>query len=197
MELLSITGIVVIVISFIRFIFKFVSHRRDVQITSEKHTMKYLHGQLVVKDEKIEKLLNELEVVKGNLSEQKRLVAILESTDWEVPCPYWVRNKDHEFVHVNNHYINHFKLGGSSSIIGRKSSEVFPPEFSNRFDSSDDQILVHGKDVYIDEYEGALIIKWRQYTGKITLGVAGIVIPSNSLDRDTILKLISYGETKE
>ena len=193
MSLLTIASIVAIVTTLGRFIYKTYSRNKEIQISSDKHTMKYLHTQLVVKDEKIEKLLQELEGAKDNLNEQRRLVAVLESTDWEVPCPYWVRNTDHEFIHVNSRYLQFFNL--TRSIIGKSTQEVFPKEFSDRFDSTDDQILVHGKDVYIDEYEGALIIKWKQFTGKIILGVAGIVIPSSSLDKNTIMKLISYGET--
>lgn len=85
MEFLPISAAVIIVTTLIRFLYRYLTRRSDVQVSSENHAMKYLHNQLLFKDEKIERLLRELNEVKDDLSEQKRLVAILESTDWEVP----------------------------------------------------------------------------------------------------------------
>lgn len=192
MEFLPITAAVIIVTTLIRFLYRYLTRRSDVQVSSENHAMKYLHNQLLFKDEKIERLLKELNEVKDDLSEQKRLVAILESTDWEVPCPFWVRNTDHEFVHANNLYQKFFNF--KSSIIGKKDYEVFDEETQERFRRTDNEILLEGKNITIDEYNGALIIKWRQSAGRVTIGIAGIVIPSSSLDRNTVLKLIHYGE---
>ena len=192
MEFLPISAAVIIVTTLIRFLYRYLTMRSDVQVSSENHAMKYLHNQLLFKDEKIERLLRELNEVKDDLSEQKRLVAILESTDWEVPCPFWVRNTDHEFVHANNLYLKFFNF--KSSIIGKKDFEVFDEETQERFRMTDNEILLEGKNITIDEYRGALIIKWRQSAGRVTIGIAGIVIPSSSLDRNTVLKLIHYGE---
>lgn len=192
MEFLPISAAVIIVTTLIRFLYRYLTRRSDVQVSSENHAMKYLHNQLLFKDEKIERLLKELNEVKDDLSEQKRLVAILESTDWEVPCPFWVRNTDNEFVHANNLYLKFFNF--KSSIIGKKDFEVFDEETQERFRRTDNEILLEGKNITIDEYRGALIIKWRQSAGRVTIGIAGIVIPSSSLDRNTVLKLIHYGE---
>lgn len=192
MEFLPISAAVIIVTTLIRFLYRYLTRRSDVQVSSENHAMKYLHNQLLFKDEKIERLLRELNEVKDDLSEQKRLVAILETTDWEVPCPFWVRNIDHEFVHANNLYLKFFNF--KSSIIGKKDFEVFDEETQERFRRTDNEILLEGKNITIDEYKGALIIKWRQSAGRVTIGISGIVIPSSSLDRNTVLKLIHYGE---
>lgn len=195
MELLPLSAVVVIISTVARFIYKYLTRKSDVQISSENHAMKYLHNQMLFKDEKIERLLKELSDIKDDLAEQKRLIAILESTDWEIPCPYWIRNLDSEFVHANTLYLKFFNF--KSNIIGKTLGDLFPEEVTNRFLSTDDEILKDNKDISIDEYEGALVIKWKQYAGKIVIGIAGILIPASSLSKDTILKLISYGEGKE
>ena len=194
MELLPLSAVAIIVTTLIRFVYRYLTRKSDVQVSSDNHAMKYLHNQLLFKDEKIERLLNELNEVRDNLSEQKRLVAILESTDWEDPFPYWVRNTDHEFVHANLLYLKFFNF--KDSIIGKKDRDVFPEEIVIRFRGTDDEVLKGKRDIVIDEYEGSLIIKWKQSAGRIIIGIAGIVIPSNALDKNTILKLIHYGEDR-
>ena len=194
MELLPLSAVAIIVTTLIRFVYRYLTRKSDVQVSSDNHAMKYLHNQLLFKDEKIERLLNELNEVRDNLSEQKRLVAILESTDWEDPFPYWVRNTDHEFVHANLLYLKFFNF--KDSIIGKKDRDVFPEEVVIRFRGTDDEVLKGKRDIVIDEYEGSLIIKWKQSAGRIIIGIAGIVIPSNALDKNTILKLIHYGEDR-
>jgi PAS domain-containing protein len=195
MELLPLSAVAIIVTTLIRFVYRYLTRKSDVQVSSDIHAMKYLHNQLLFKDDKIERLLKELNEVRNNLSEQKRLVAILESTDWEVPCPYWVRNTDHEFVHANLLYLKFFNFK-EESIIGKKDFEVFPKDIVDRFRSTDNEVLKGNRDVVIDEYEGSLIIKWKQSAGRVTIGIAGIVIPSGTLDKNTILKLINYGEDR-
>ena len=59
---------------------------------------------------------------------------------------FWIKDKNHKFIHVNQEFIEHSNLSGPADILGKTDFDLFPIHLARQFFRDDNKVLA-GKEV--------------------------------------------------
>jgi len=95
------------------------------------------------KSASIEELLTKVEILESKL---KRIEAERNSTIDNIPFPAWIKDKEGCFIHVNQPYIELFKID-REKIFGKTVFDVFAYEQAQMIHQEDSKVIEQGKTI--------------------------------------------------
>lgn len=130
---------------------------------------------------------NKIDKLHEELTNLKTKMVMLESAHFDLPLPQWLKDTDGTVLSVNLEYENTFLLPlklKATDYIGRRDVDVWGIELANEFNATDRKVMRSKKPQHLTEkvrdsggdlisYE---VFKYPVYSGKIIIGVAGIVL---------------------
>ena len=121
----------------------------------------------------ITRLNNKVEVLRGELNEKERLLTLLESSSWDSPFSYWLKDTKGNYVYVNRSFEVENKI---RDVLGKTDIELFGDELGGLYRGHDKALLDSNEDymIFTDELHGKIIYKWKRRAGNVVIGVAGL-----------------------
>ena len=121
----------------------------------------------------ITRLNNKVEVLREELNEKEKLLTLLESSSWDSPFSYWLKDTKGNYVYVNKSFEVEYKV---RDVIDKTDIELFGEELGKLYREHDRELLNSNKDyiIYTDEQEGKITYKWKRRAGHVVIGVAGL-----------------------
>ena len=121
----------------------------------------------------ITRLNNKVEVLREELNEKEKLLTLLESSSWDSPFSYWLKDTKGNYVYVNRSFEVEYKV---RDVIDKTDIELFGEELGKLYREHDRELLDSNKDyvIHTDEQEGKITYKWKRRAGNVVIGVAGL-----------------------
>lgn len=130
----------------------------------------------------ITKLNNRVEMLRQEMAEKEKLLTLLESSTWDSPFSYWLKDKQGYYIYVNKSFEYEYKV---TDVIDKTDVDLFGEEAAKKYVAHDQLLLKSDKDymIFTDEMEGKITYKWKRKAGNLVIGVAGLDV-KNICDDD-------------
>lgn len=121
----------------------------------------------------ITKLNNKVERLREEMSEKEKLLTLLESSSWDSPFSYWLKDKQGYYIYVNKSFEHEY---GVTDVIDKSDVDLFGEEAAKKYVAHDKLLLSSDRDymIFTDEMEGKVTYKWKRKAGSLVIGVAGL-----------------------
>lgn len=136
-----------------------------------------------------ESLKEKIDSLEEMINDLKFKLLLLETTHMELPIPMWVKDEKGVMLHVNSAYEKlflHPRGKVSSDYVGKKDSDLWPPDVAAMFREND--LRAHREIIYVhedvpvkDKIYNLFVIKYpRKVSGQV-VGIAGMAIDKTIL----------------
>lgn len=184
--LTALTGLIALFVNYIK-------HNKYSHNNEQARVIRWLERKLRDTDGNLKSLTIEHDLLEKKYYDQVRVITLLETSKFNVPFSYWLKNINFEIDFVSNHYEKEFNVS-LSDLIGKNDYELFDKDTADKYRNNDNKLLLSNKDVLIDidnEVDSYLVIKWKRYSNNIVIGVAGLAIKLDDYNKEKLINLIN------
>jgi len=82
----------------------------------------------------ITKLNNKVERLREEMSEKEKLLTLLESSSWDSPFSYWLKDKQGYYIYVNKSFEHEY---GVTDVIDKSDVDLFGEEAAKKYVAHD------------------------------------------------------------